>query len=76
MFIRLLAALGGRKFILAVFSVVAVALQAWLGISAEAVMTFGGIVAAYLLGQGFADGFSGGATSTTAHGKEQAGQEQ
>ena len=62
---KFLGKIGGRKFILAVFAVAAVALSSAFGISESAVMTVGGIVASYLMGQGFADGMSGGATSST-----------
>ena len=61
---KFLGKLGGRKFILALFAFIAVGLGSWLGISEDAIMTFGGIIASYLLGQGFADGMSGGATSS------------
>lgn len=60
-----IARLGGRKFIMALFAVLAVALSSSLGISEESVMALGGIVCAYVLSQGFADGLSKGATSTT-----------
>lgn len=63
---NILAKLGGKKFILAIFGVIAVAAHNWLGIDTEAVMTVGGIVAAYVMGQGIADGFSGGKTSSVA----------
>lgn len=61
-----LGSIGGRKFILALFGVLAIALHEKLGINPDAVMTLGGVVAAYIFGQGFADGMSKGATSTTA----------
>jgi hypothetical protein len=60
-----LAKLGGRKFILAVFGVIAIALHSWLGIDVDAVITIGGVIASFLVGQGIADGLSGGATSST-----------
>jgi hypothetical protein len=61
-----LAKLGGRKFVVAVFGALAVGLQAWLGIDPDVVGTLGTIVAAYLFGQGIADGLSGGATSSSS----------
>ena len=60
-----IARLGGRKFIMALFAMLAIALSSWLGISEESVMTLGAMVSAYVLSQGFADGISKGATSTT-----------
>ena len=63
---NILGKLGGRKFLVAIFGVVAIGLHNWLGIQTEAVMTIGGIVSAFLFGQGLADGLSGGATSSTA----------
>ena len=66
MFLNVLGKLGGRKFLVAVFGALAIGLNGWLGISEQAVLALGGIVAAYVFGQGVADGFSGGATSTVA----------
>ncbi len=66
MFLSFLGKLGGRKFIVALFGALAVALHNSLGIEPDAVMTLGGIVAAYVFSQGVADGFSGGATSSVA----------
>lgn len=66
MMLRILGKLGGRKFIVAVFSALAVGLNSYFGISEAAVMTIGGIAASYLLGQGIADGLSGGETSSVA----------
>jgi hypothetical protein len=63
--VTILGKLGGRKFIVAVFGALAVALNSWLGISEASVMMIGGIASAYLVGQGLADGLSKGATSTT-----------
>ena len=61
-----LGKLGGRKFLVAVFSAIAIGLNSWLGISETVVITIGGIAAAYIFGQGVADGLSGGKTSSTA----------
>ena len=64
-----LGKLGGRKFLMAVFGVVAIGVHNWLGINTEAVITLGGVIAAFIFGQGIADGLSGGATSSTAAGE-------
>ncbi|HYF49500.1 MAG TPA: hypothetical protein VEJ63_08845 [Planctomycetota bacterium] len=66
MFLRILAKLGGRKFLLALFGAFAIALHSWLGIDQDSVLALGGVIAAYVFGQGIADGFSGGATSSVA----------
>ncbi|HYG77806.1 MAG TPA: hypothetical protein VEK08_22560 [Planctomycetota bacterium] len=66
MILEILGKLGGRKFLVAVFGALAIALHSWLGIDPEATLALGGVVAAYVFGQGVADGFSGGATSTVA----------
>ncbi len=58
--------IGGRKFIVALFAMIAVVLQHTLGINPEVVYTIGGVAAAYVTGQGIADGMSGGATSSVA----------
>ncbi len=62
----ILGKLGGRKFLMAIFGVAAIGLHNWLNIDTQAVMTIGGVIAAFLFGQGIADGLSGGATSSTA----------
>jgi hypothetical protein len=59
-----LGKLGGRKFLVAVFGTLAIALHASLGIDPETVNWIGTILTGYILGQGFADGLSKGATST------------
>ncbi len=64
--IGFLGKIGGRKFILAIVGVIAVALHkqfSW--IDSNDVMTIGGIVATYIVGQSISDGMTGGATSTT-----------
>ena len=66
MFLDILGKLGGRKFLVAVFGALAIGLHSWLGLSEDAVIALGGVVAAYVFGQGVADGLSGGATSTVA----------
>lgn len=70
MWLSILGKLGGRKFLVALFGALAVALHSWLGIDKGAIITLGGIVAAYVLGQGAADGLSAGATSSTAAARE------
>lgn len=62
--LTLLGKLGGRKFLMALFGALAIALHSGLGIEPDAVLALGGVIAAYVLGQGVADGFSGGATSS------------
>ena len=66
MLLNILGKLGGRKFLVAVFGALAIGIHSWLGIDEQSVVALGGIVAAYVFGQGIADGFSGGATSTVA----------
>ena len=61
-----LGSIGGRKFIMAIFGVIAIALHERFGINPDSINTLGGVVAAYILGQGVADGLSHGDTSTTA----------
>jgi hypothetical protein len=62
----ILGKLGGRKFLMAVFGVLAIGLHNWLNIDTHAVITLGGVIAAFIFGQGLADGLSGGVTSTTS----------
>ncbi len=58
---------GGRKFLVAGFSLIAVVVMAVTGIDIEPYKeTIIGIAGTYLLGQGVADGLSGGKTSTSA----------
>jgi len=66
MVLNVLGRLGGRKFLVAVFGALAIGLQSWLGVDPEATLALGGVIAAYVFGQGVADGFSGGSTSTVA----------
>lgn len=63
---NILGKLGGRKFLMALIGVGAIGLHNWLNIDTQAVMTLGGVIAAFIFGQGVADGLSGGATSSTA----------
>jgi hypothetical protein len=62
---NLLGKLGGRKFLMALVGVAAIGLHNWLNIDTQAVMTLGGVIAAFIFGQGIADGLSGGATSSS-----------
>lgn len=59
-----LGKLGGRKFLVAIFGAVAIALGESLGIDPERINLIGGILITYILGQSAADGLSKGATST------------
>ncbi|MEI6235360.1 MAG: hypothetical protein WCT04_20070 [Planctomycetota bacterium] len=61
----ILGKLGGRKFIMAVFGVLAIGLHNWLNIDSQAIIALGGVISAYIFGQGIADGLSGGATSSS-----------
>ena len=62
---NMLGKLGGRKFLMALFGVLAIGLHNWLNIDTQAIITLGGVISAYIFGQGIADGLSGGATSST-----------
>lgn len=63
--IGILGKLGGRKFLMMIVGVVAVGLHNYLGLDQNAVLTIGGLIATYVLGQSVSEGMSGGATSTT-----------
>ena len=75
-FQKLIASLGGKKFVAAILGVVAVVMTARLGFSEETTKTVvewvGAVVASFLLGQGVSDGLSGGSTSATAQANEEA----
>lgn len=61
-----LAKIGGRKFVVALFSLIAVVVAALTGVDIEPYKeTVIGIIGSYLLGQGVADGLSKGATSSS-----------
>jgi len=62
---NILGKLGGRKFLMALIGVLAIGLHNWLNIDTQAVITLGGVISAFIFGQGIADGLSGGATSST-----------
>lgn len=64
---KILGQIGGRKFIIALFSLVGVVVLAKWNVDISKYQdAFVGITGAYLIGQGVADGLSGGATSTVA----------
>lgn len=57
--------IGGRKFVVALFSLIAVVVAALTGVDIEPYKeTVIGIIGTYLLGQGVADGLSHGKTSS------------
>lgn len=62
--VKVIGSLGGKKFVMAVFGVVAVVLAAKFGISEETTYKIAAMVCSFVLGQGVADGLSGGATSS------------
>lgn len=58
--------LGGRKFLVALVTLLVVVISATTGIDLEPYKEIViGVTSSYLLAQGVADGWSGGATSTT-----------
>ena len=67
-----IASLGGRKFVAAILGVVAVLLTTKFGyelsegLQTKIIESIGWIVGGYTVGQGVADGLSGGKTSSTA----------
>ena len=63
---EVLGKLGGRKFLMAIAGVLAVAVSSYFGIDEEKILAVAGIVVSYILGQGYADGKSGGNTSSSA----------
>lgn len=63
--IGILGKLGGRKFLMAIAGVIALALHTKFGIDTETVLAIGGIVATFILGQSYSEAKTGGATSTT-----------
>lgn len=56
--------LYSKKFIALIIGLVTMALQQFLGLDAETATKIAGLIGAYLIGQGFSDGFSGGMTSS------------
>ena len=64
LFLKVLGAAGGRKFI--VTAMTGVILGFAPGLTPEIAMSIAGVASSFILGQAFADGQSGGATSTTA----------
>jgi len=63
---KLIADLGGKKFVMSIFGVLAIVLQEKCGISEDQTMYIAGIVATFVGSQGLADGLSKGATSSQA----------
>ena len=63
--IGILGKLGGRKFLMMIVGVVAMALHNYFNMDSTTVMTVGGMIATYILGQSYSDGQTGGATSST-----------
>lgn len=63
---KLIAKLGGRKFLLALVTLLGVAVASLTGYEIDANLrdTLVGVLGTYLLGQGLADGLSGGKTAS------------
>jgi len=62
---KIISAIGGRKFLVAVLGLIGVVVAATTGFDIEPyVETIIGIIAPYLIGQGLADGLSKGATAS------------
>ena len=64
---KFLGAIGGRKFIVALLALISVVVAATTGYEIPETMmtTIATILGTYLVGQGLADGLSGGKTATT-----------
>jgi len=64
---KVIGKLGGRKFLLSVITTVVIAISSAIGLDlpAEKVASIAAVVVGFLVAQGYADGKSGGATSTT-----------
>ena len=64
----LIGKMGGRKFLLALATVLVVGLSSLIGLDlpTEKVASIAAVVVGFLVSQGYADGKSLGATSTTA----------
>ena len=61
-----LGKIGGRKFVVALLGLVGVVVAALTGLDIEPYKeTVMGILGSFLIGQGLADGLSGGKTSST-----------
>lgn len=63
---KIIAALGGRKFLLAVLAAITIPLSTKYGIDPNTIMTVGAVLIAAILGQSVADAASGGATASNA----------
>lgn len=63
---NLIAKMGGRKFLLALVTLLSVAVASLTGYEIDANLreTLVGVLGTYLLGQGLADGLSGGKTAS------------
>ncbi|MCK6470413.1 MAG: hypothetical protein L6R28_01595 [Planctomycetes bacterium] len=63
---NLISKLGGRKFLLAFVTLIGVAVASLTGYEIDANLreTLVGVLGTYLLGQGLADGLSGGKTAS------------
>jgi hypothetical protein len=61
--LKLMGMLGGRKFIVTVISTLVLAFVP--NLSPEIVASIAGVAASFILGQAYADGATGGLTSTT-----------
>lgn len=58
---------GGRKFLISIAGVIACVISHNSGISETTILAISGQIIAFVAAQGWADGKSGGATSTTAN---------
>lgn len=63
--ISILGKLGGRKFLMAIVGVVAIALQSKYHLDPEVIYGIGGIIITFILGQSYSEAKTGGATSST-----------
>lgn len=61
-----IAALGGRKFLLAILAVIAIPLCAKYGFDQTTVLTIGATIISAILGQSVSEAATGGATSSNA----------
>jgi len=63
-----LGKVGGRKFIVTILGLAAMMVNGLTGVNIDdaTVQMIAGIVASFVIGQGVADGLSGGATSTSS----------
>lgn len=72
-----IGSIGGKKFVVALLGLIAVVVSAKTGIDIKAetldtiVTAIGTIAGAYVIGQGVADGLSGGKTSSVVQNQKQ-----